>query len=212
MKFCSRGFLMVLVLVTSMVGASSASGSPYEPNDNAAQAAPLIGGGPFDAALETENDVDWYTFYVLGPTQLHIDFFNTAPLCTSYPCANLSITLLDHLTNELTATPFTEPTKANEINRSVSTGQYYVTVTSCCKNEATYELRFDPANAIVGYVCYSTTLVARAQGSKLLSIRRKLRHTHGRSRALLNRSLRAALKRKATLDRERLVVCTSPPA
>jgi hypothetical protein len=52
----------------------------YEPNDTKTDAfGPLVGGTTYSAAIETDNDSDWFAFYTSGPNQLQISISGRGP-------------------------------------------------------------------------------------------------------------------------------------
>ncbi len=63
-------------LALLMFASSASATGEFEPNDNRDTAyGPLEGGVPYTATIDTENDVDWYVFYVKTYSQM--DFSST---------------------------------------------------------------------------------------------------------------------------------------
>lgn len=62
-----------VMLVLGILAAPAMAEPPYEPNDTTLDAAgPLAANQTYTAGLETDNDQDYYYFYVTGPTQAQV--------------------------------------------------------------------------------------------------------------------------------------------
>lgn len=79
-------FAHVVVLTTVAacalwLGATQAAAqAPYEPNDTRSSATPVIAPGPFSGAIETDEDVDLFAFYVTqSGAQIRFNVTNTTP-------------------------------------------------------------------------------------------------------------------------------------
>ena len=115
-----------------------------EPNESAAQAlGPLTGGLPYSGSVDTQNDQDWFFFYALGSTAFDLAFTSLDP------CSTYASVYRDGVVDSLdSASP-----SSNQTDHVVYTppawGRYFVQVRSNCSSGARYQLRLDPASAIV---------------------------------------------------------------
>jgi hypothetical protein len=136
--------IIAAALVALLIGAPAAS-ADVEPNNGIVQPeGPIAGGVAYTGALASDNDDDWYVFYVASQTQLDISF--TTPgssSCSTYATfrdsdgddidyASASPNATDHV---LYTTP-------------VGVHRYFLVVDSGCAG-ATYSFSLDPAAAIV---------------------------------------------------------------
>lgn len=137
--------IAVCVLGMLVLSSSASATNEFEPNDSRDTATgPLEGGKSYSATFETENDEDWYVFYVRTYSQM--DFSATMTKSCLY---NAYLTLRD-LDGEYVA-----DFAAGDVNQTqhllitLNPGRYYLEVdyTSACPKD-TYEFKIDPAAAI----------------------------------------------------------------
>jgi len=117
-----------------------------EPNESREQAfGPLAGGVSYAGAIETQNDVDWYTFLAAGLMPVDVTLTALAPTaggCFNDVEADLDAggswwSGIDADANEIGHARFTAPAAT----------RYFVKVTGCEGNA--YRLQVDPAAAVL---------------------------------------------------------------
>ncbi len=155
--------LVLLVLASS----ASATGE-FEPNDNRGQATgPLEGGKTYSATFETENDVDWYVFYIKTYSQM--DFSATMTQSCGYH-AGFELRDLDGKPINFFSAGSVNQT--NHLLLTLTPGRYYLEATydrECPKD--TYSFRIDPAAAITSNRECGEAIVAKdAVGPQLAKV------------------------------------------
>lgn len=120
----------------------------FEPNDSRGSAyGPLEGGIDYAATFETDNDSDWYFFYVRSDaSQIDISATGTAE---SNCDASVSLLDADGELIEFFYLPIDEET--NHLHVTLDAGQYYLNTDNYANGLCTgdrYKLRVDPAGAI----------------------------------------------------------------
>jgi len=154
--------------VALLVFASSASATgEYEPNDTLATAAgPLEGGKSYEATFETENDVDWYVFYVKTYSQM--DFSATMTKSCGYHAIFYLLDLDGKSINSFSAGSVNE---TRHLLFTMNPGRYYFKVEygGCPKD--TYSFRIDPAAAITSNrECGEAIVAKEAVGPQLAKV------------------------------------------
>jgi hypothetical protein len=160
---CVRGAgLGVLIAVlASLSGASGAAAQVYEPNDSfIAGFGPVAAGTTYSAATETDNDEDYYFFYVPQRTQM---FFNLTATNTadSWICAQVTrqthsgYSYVDD--TELGVPEGHTQTAAVTLDR----GKYFFIVGQECTDAGeTYTIRIDPPGATSTYEPFAAECAA----------------------------------------------------
>lgn len=141
MKFqlCIGGCLVALLVFSSSAWATG----EFEPNDSRETAAgPLEGGKAYSAGFETDNDIDWYVFYVKTYSQM--DF--SAGIASGHEYTEAYIELLEKDGEYVSSFYSGELNKTNHLLRTLSPGRYYLKMEGATKD--TYNFRVDPAAAI----------------------------------------------------------------
>lgn len=167
-----RWSLSACVLALLAFSPTASATNEFEPNDSRdAATGPLEGGKWYSATFETENDEDWYVFYVKTYSQM--DFSATMTKSCLY---NAYLTLRD-LDGE-----YVGDFVAGDVNQTLhllltlNPGRYYLEVdyTSACPKD-TYKFRIDPAAAITANRDCGEAIVAKdALGPKLAEVNGKL--------------------------------------
>lgn len=138
---------VVGIVATLLAVAAPAAVADVEPNDGITQAeGPLAGATIYRGVLSTDNDVDWYSFYVAGQTQL--DIAVTIP--ADSPCGGwfdeiafrdadgASISTIEPDVNTTEHIRYTTPPGIN---------RYFLVADACSGYR--YQFRIDPGAAVV---------------------------------------------------------------
>jgi hypothetical protein len=185
-----------LLLVLAFASGAKATGE-YEPNDTRDSAyGPLAGGTDYTARFETENDVDWYVFYVRQYSQM--DFSATgAPDCI-WVLAKVELRDLDGKSIERFESGWTGET--NHLYLTLEPGRYYLEIRNPsgeCLGEP-YRFRIDPVAAITSSRECGEAIVARdGIGPELAATDSKL----GKTSEQLATKAKAVKKAKKVLRR-----------
>lgn len=147
----SAALAIALLLALALAGVAHGK-SEYEPNDSRPTAAgPLAGGTAYTATRETDNDVNWYLFYVKTYSQM--DFWATMDKYGT-GCEGSSRTHMrlfdkdgEYLDAESLDPDSTDVT--DHLLITLSPGRYYIKVseTSRCTEER-YTFGINPASAL----------------------------------------------------------------
>lgn len=192
---CVAGLLMLL-----LAGVAYGKGE-YEPNDSRATAAgPLAGGTTYTATRETDNDVDWYRFYVKTYSQM--DFWATidksSPDCSSYSYTYMK--LYDKDGEELDASGlYPNSTDVTEhLLITLNPGRYYLRVneTTYCTEER-YSFGIKPASALTASEQCGEAIIARNESAPELAKLTGLIANNGNSLAKVDGVI---AKQQAQLD------------
>lgn len=129
--------------LTLLVCASSASATgEFEPNDSRDTAyGPLEGGVPYTATIDTENDVDWYVFYVKTYSQM--DFSITLLKQEEF---SDSVQLLDKDARYVNGFSSGYLNETRHLLLTLNPGRYYLKVDGYTKD--VYRIQIDPASAV----------------------------------------------------------------
>lgn len=132
------------VLALLVLSSSAWATGEFEPNDTLSTAAgPLEGGKTYNASFETENDVDWYLFYVKTYSQM--DFSATMTKACGYSAEIRLYDLDGKFVNSFYAGNLNQ---TNHLLFTLSPGRYYLEfLYPDCPQDA-YSFRVDPAAAI----------------------------------------------------------------
>lgn len=138
--------LGVIMLGLLMLGASARAAGEYEPNDSRETAyGPLAGGTWYTASFETDNDVDWYVFYIKTYSQME---FSAGLVSTCSNCVNEPLLMLYDKDGK-----FIDDFYSGELNEvrhlylTLTPGRYYFEVNYADTGDR-YKFRIDPAPSI----------------------------------------------------------------
>jgi hypothetical protein len=163
-----RWSITACVLALLVFSSSASATGEFEPNDTRGTATgPLEGGKTYSATFETENDVDWYLFYVKTYSQM--DFSATmTKSCGSH--AGFELRDLDGKPINFFSAGSVNQT--NHLLLTLSPGRYYFEVTydSECPKD-TYSFQIDPAAAITpNRECGEAIVSKEAVGPQLAKV------------------------------------------
>jgi len=191
---------VVCLLALLVFSASAFAAGEYELNDTRETAyGPLSGGTDYTATFETDNDVDWYLFYVKTYSQL--DFSASKVAAGPEGCSGVAhLVLRDKDGKELGEEGFYAG-RLNEVNHlklTLAAGRYYFEVHNHGCVGDRYRLRIDPASAITpSRVCGEAIVAKESVGPVLAKLVGELgKNTEALTKA--NGGVRAA---QATLKR-----------
>lgn len=151
--------LATVVCGLSLVFASAAmAAGEYELNDSREAAfGPLVGGTEYTATLETDNDVDWYVFYVKAYSQM--DFSATS--LKADECNAPYLHLRDKDGKSVESFRAGSVNVTNHLRVTLNPGRYYFEVNwPYCAGDR-YRFRIDPAAAITPSRECGEAIVAR---------------------------------------------------
>ncbi len=189
------GVASVLCLLSLALSASAHAAQEYEPNDSRETAyGPLAGATSYTATFETDNDVDWYVFYIRTYSQM--DF--SASLVGSASCGPTHFELRDKDGESITVFHAGDDNEIDHLLRTLTAGRYYFEVQNEGCTGDRYQLRMDPAAAITTSRNCGEAIVARdAVGPQLTALgvkRAKNGEALARATAAV-KSAKAALRR-----------------
>lgn len=188
---------MVAALTLALAGGAQAKGE-YEPNDTRETAhGPLLGEKDYVAEIDTENDVDWYLFYVKTYSQM--EFVTT--MLKSDGCSVL-YRLYDKDGEQLETGTFRSGhvEKTERFHLTMNPGRYYLKVDLCAPGDR-YRFRVNPAAALTSDRACGEAIVARDTATPLLTeASAELGNTAG-SLAAANTAVRESKEDLAKLKR-----------
>jgi hypothetical protein len=133
----------ICLLALLVFSSSAAATNEFEPNDNRDTAAgPLEGGVPYTATFETDNDVDWYVFYIKTYSQM--DF--SASQIKSEGGHVSYFYLRDKDGKYMDSFSSGGVNQTNHLLLTMNPGRYYLEVEGATKD--VYRFQIDPAAAI----------------------------------------------------------------
>ncbi len=132
----------VVVALMALALAPALAMADVEPNDGIEQAeGPLAGGVDHDGTISTENDVDWYVFYISERAQMKFT------LTTFKGCGRgASLDLRDASGSEFDGL-FASEDRTEELNLTLDPGRYFITMSSTCVGNR-HRFRIDPGSAV----------------------------------------------------------------
>jgi opacity protein-like surface antigen len=135
---------LLALAATALLALPSAAAADVEPNDGITQTeGPLTGGTTYSGSLSTENDEDWYSFYVSSQTQLDVSLSVPAGSACD-PRFTLSDTDGGFIESERV-----DPNETFHFRYTTAAGtnRYLLSVSGC--QGATYQFSLNPAASIV---------------------------------------------------------------
>src|ERR1044072_371858 len=160
------------LLALSLATGANAAGE-YEPNDTRETAyGPLAGGTPYTGTFETDNDVDWYVFYVKTYSQMDFSATMVKSSCDDYG----RISLYDKDGNSIRGFYIGEVNETSHLLLTMDPGRYYFEVDDyyACTGDQ-YRFQIDPAASITTSRECGEAIVARdAVGPQLADLNTKL--------------------------------------
>lgn len=145
---CLAALLCALAAPAAAAPATAGAAGEYESNDSRADAyGPLEGGAEYAATFETDNDSDWFFFYVASDAS-QIDISATGSDGSNCD-ASVSLLDADGKLIEFFYLPVEDET--NHLHVTLDAGQYYLNTDNYANGLCTgdeYTLRLDPAGAI----------------------------------------------------------------
>jgi hypothetical protein len=139
----------------------------YEPNDTRETAhGPLVGGKEYVAEIDTENDVDWYLFYVKTYSQM--EFVTT--MIKSDGCSGVFYRMYDKDGEELETGGFRSGylEKTGRFHLTMNPGRYYLKVYQCQPGDR-YRFTVNPAAALTTNRACGEAIVALDTVTPLLT-------------------------------------------
>lgn len=159
------GVVLCLLAALSYVPAAQAAGE-YEPNDTREAAyGPLAGGTDYTATFETDNDVDWYVFYIKTYSQM--DFSATHVKENTQDNCYAGIELLDKDGKEIDSFSPGPVNQVFHLRLTMNPGRYYLAVGGCTGDR--YRFRIDPAASITTSRECGEAIVAKDAVAPLLA-------------------------------------------
>lgn len=157
------GCLIAMLVLSSSAWATG----EFEPNDNRDTAAgPLEGGKPYNATFETDNDVDWYVFYIKTYSQMD---FSAGLVSSTEESYRAFIRLLDKDGHYLNAFSSGYLNQTEHLLLTLNPGRYYLEVEGSTKDA--YRFQIDPAAAITpNRECGEAIVSKEAVGPQLAKV------------------------------------------
>jgi hypothetical protein len=157
-----RCVLTAIVLAVFALPAAALADGAYEPNNSASAAfGPLTGGSDYSAAIETENDQDWYGFYGFAQRQIRIHVGEHTITDQCGDGSGFIVTLRNAHGDWLTSAQLDSqgpyyPPQTVDLNYTLPRWDlYYLEVVdsgsgACPSTSNAYTFRIDPADALGG--------------------------------------------------------------
>lgn len=142
--------LAVGALLTLAYAGQAGAAGPFEPNDTREAAhGPLAGGKSFTGKFETENDEDWYLFYIKTYSQMEISgSMLNGVTCTSG--STRAVELLDRDGELINYFHIGEPNTIDGLSLTLDAGRYYLKLdnnSSACVGDG-YKFKITPAASL----------------------------------------------------------------
>lgn len=136
--------ISVFVLALLVFAPSALATGEFEPNDSRDTAyGPLEGGKPYAATFETDNDVDWYVFYVKTYSQMD---FSATMVSVTGSSGRAYLRLRDKDGHSLDSFSSGYLNQTEHLLPTLNPGRYYLEVEGETKD--VYRIQIDPAAAI----------------------------------------------------------------
>jgi hypothetical protein len=159
-------------LLALLLGTNAWATGEFEPNDTRDTArGPLAGGTDYTATFETNNDVDWYVFYIREYSQM--DFSATTVGAAS--CGEAHLALHDKDGKEIEYFHAGDLNEIEHLKTTLTAGRYYFEISNHgCVGDG-YRFRIDPAAAITtNRECGEAIVAKDALGPQLAEVSGKL--------------------------------------
>ncbi|MGN6190497.1 MAG: hypothetical protein ACTHOE_16525 [Conexibacter sp.] len=187
--------------------APSATGEPNEFPDQAF--GPLAGGTPYAGSIDTQNDEDWFYFFTGGASALDISLTGTSDVCTP----DAALYAADQPSDSLASATVDTNQTSHMTYTATGPEKFLIKVDDYCTG-GTYQLRVDPATAIVSAlptIAPPPIVTPQRPKGSCTRARRAVRHwgaairrTKSTLRLARLRTVRKALKRKLAAERRTL--------
>lgn len=192
------GFLTLCAVIALALAVDANAAGEYEINDTRESAAgPLAGGTDYAATFETENDYDWYVFYLKAYSQM--DFAAT----TIAGCGEAHFNLLDKDGKQLQEFHAGDLNIVEHLRITLPAGRYYFQVFNHGCTGDRYKFRLDPAASVTSSrVCGEAIVAREAVGPELAKLNEKLGYVNN---VVANRTakVQATKKRLKRLKKNR---------
>lgn len=157
----------VVVLLLLVLGASAWAAGEYEHNDSRETAfGPLAGGTWYTAGFETDNDVDWFLFYIKTYSQM--DFSAGIVKSGSSCCDRAFLTLYDKDGQFIDDFYSGELNEIRHLYLTLPSGRYYLEVKYADTGNR-YKFRIDPTASITTSTECGEAIVAKESVVPLLA-------------------------------------------
>lgn len=143
-------FIASLAAIAALMcaGAATALADQYDPNESTAQAhGPITGGQDYNAAFDTENDIEWFYFNVSGEQQLDISYTPT----TNEGKCDMYLALFDVDGRQITEGRYASFNETEHIRYSTpASGQYLLrALRSSGVYGCGYRFKVEPSAAVI---------------------------------------------------------------
>jgi hypothetical protein len=153
------GLLCLLVSLWAFAPTSALASGEYESNDLRDTAfGPLSGGVEYTATYETDNDVDWYLFYVKTYSQMDFSATSIGSSCAYF---DTYMSLYDKDGESLDSIYFGALNETQHRYLTLSPGRYYLATGNDDCTTHRYRFRIDPAASITTSRECGEAIVAR---------------------------------------------------
>ena len=185
-RACRRIAAGFITTALALVIATSAAAAPYEPNDSiSAAAGPLVLGQTYEASLETQNDRDFYYFYVSSPSEPLV-----APtiknLGSGPQAASVAATIVDSEDSPIDAFAyFLGAGSEATASKALAPQKYFIEVRSSSESQASTTYSLTPGGGRGAFGPYSAISSRCKKGTAAV---RTARHRLSRAQARLQRA------------------------
>lgn len=136
---------LIALALMSLAGVAHGKGE-YESNDSRETAyGPLQGGKEYVAEIDTENDVDWYLFYVKTYSQM--EFASTVIKDVSGYCGSVYFQLYDKDGDRIGTFYSGHVEETERFNLTMDAGRYYLKTEDCYQGDR-YRFKISPASSL----------------------------------------------------------------
>lgn len=161
------GAVLVALAVMLTFGASARAAGEYEPNDSRDTAyGPLAGGTWYTATFETDNDVDWYVFYIKSYSQM--DFSAGVVSSSESCCPHAGLNLYDKDGKSIDSLYSGGLNEVNHLYLTLTPGRYYLEAENYGYTGDRYKFSIEPAASITtSRECGEAIVAKDSVGSEL---------------------------------------------
>lgn len=190
--------ISVCVLALLVLAPSARATGEFEPNDSRDTAyGPLEGGKPYTATFETDNDVDWYVFYVKTYSQMD---FSAGMVSSTEEFHRAYLRLLDKDGHSLDSFSSGRLNQTEHLLLTLNPGRYYLEVEGSTKDA--YRFQIDPVTAITpSRECGEAIVSKESVGPTLTKVSGELAKNSERL-AKPSKEVKADEERLASLDKQ----------